>query len=208
MPASRAYRRTWRICPPISCPLGTQQRPGYGPRWLGCVCHGQDGRLAGWLSCTVPCHGVSGLPSTPQCPAPSGVGGHQPSFVCRTTLNESLFSTSLRSLGRPTDTPALTPPKASPCGTARPSVRLVLLGCRWRLDIHCTKQSQGVVKVRVCAEPSTGASAPLCRGHGMLWQTWPPGSPLYTMLVHCATALLRLSAALETGDTSGPSPWS
>jgi hypothetical protein len=53
-------------------------------------------------------------------PAPSGVGLDQPSFASRITLNESLFSTSLRSLGGPTTTPVLTPPKTSRCG---PSVR-------------------------------------------------------------------------------------
>jgi len=147
-----------------------------------------------------------------QRPAPSGDGGHQPSFVCRTTLNESLFSTSLRSLGRPTTTPALTPPKASPCGAARPSVRLVLLGCHWRLDIHCTKQSQGVAKVRVSAESSIGASAPLCRSHGMLWQTWPPLPRLstqYSSTLHHATAPLGgLGNGRYLRCVWPPVPWS
>jgi hypothetical protein len=57
-------------------------------------------------------------------PARSGVGLDQPSFVYRITLNESLFSTSLRSLGGPTLTPALTPSKPSRCG---PCVRQSVL---------------------------------------------------------------------------------
>jgi hypothetical protein len=107
-------------------------------------------------------------------PSSSGVGLDQPSFVYRTTLNESLFSTSLRSLGGPTLTPALTPPKPARCGPSCPSIRLVLLGYRWRMDgsfrtnIPSTaKASQVSVSL---ANNLTIAPAPDC---GRPWHAWP-----------------------------------
>jgi hypothetical protein len=127
-------------------------------------------------------------------PSSSGVGLDQPSFVYRTTLNESLFSTSLRSLGGPTLTPALTPPKPARCGPSCPSIRLVLLGYRWRMDDSFRINIPSTAKAsQLSVSPQTTSQSRLhliVAGHGMLGPSTLKPSP----------HLLCVSAALDGGQ--------
>lgn len=101
-------------------------------------------------------------------PAPSGVGLDQPSFTSRITLNESLFSTSLRSLGGPTTTPVLTPPKTSRCG---PSVRQSDLSSLAPLVAIHQAQPRRSKKSVSTQNQLTFQSASDC---GRPWHAWPP----------------------------------
>jgi hypothetical protein len=128
-------------------------------------------------TCSVVCRScyVSGL-HTPKPlraqsdPAPSGVGLDQPSFTSRITLNESLFSTSLRSLGGPTTTPVLTPPKTSRCG---PSVRQSDLSSLAPLVAIHQAQPRRSKKSVSTQNQLTFQSASDC---GRPWHAWPRSS--------------------------------
>ena len=103
-------------------------------------------------------------------PAPSGVGLDQPSFTSRITLNESLFSTSLRSLGGPTTTPVLTPPKTSRCG---PSVRQSDLSSLAPASSDTLSTAKAFQKSVSTQNQLTFESTSDC---GRPWHAWPLSS--------------------------------
>ena len=121
----RATSFIWSL---VSCSLAlrshgaTQERqPTHSPQYRPRRCVPPSNALQRHAEAFAASRSLSGsYTPKPPCaqsnPTPSGAGLDQPSFGSRITLNESLFSTSLRSLGRPTSTPVLTPPKTSRCG--------------------------------------------------------------------------------------------
>jgi hypothetical protein len=98
-------------------------------------------------------------------PARGGVGLDQPSFASRITLNESLFSTSLRSLGGPTAAPALTRPKTSRCG---PAVRQSVLSSLAPASTNTPSTAKAFQKPVSTQPDSPSRLLQIVAGHGML----------------------------------------